>query len=139
MPGLCQQTENKMTQKKLWEEEIPNWLEILDRLKEVNKIDADNYFISDIENDYKELSLEDEAKKFSLYWSGKRKLKTNRKGSWKLGWRNWLNKALKQEENYGRFKEKSKKNTKSAEYPSAEELEEERRKRAYRKKRRYEN
>ena len=128
-----------MTQKKLWEEEIPNWLEILDRLKEVNKIDADNYFISDIENDYKELSLNDEAKKFSLYWSGKRKLKTNRKGSWKLGWRNWLQKALKQEENYGRFKEKSKENTKSAEYPSTEELEEERRKRAYRKKRRYEN
>ena len=58
MPGLCQQTDNKMTQKKLWEEEIPNWLEILDRLEEVNKIDADNYFISDIENDYKELSLE---------------------------------------------------------------------------------
>ena len=128
-----------MTQKKLWEEEIPNWLEILDRLEEVNKIDADNYFISDIENDYKELSLNDEAKKFSLYWSGKRKLKTNRKGSWKLGWRNWLQKALKQEENYGRFKEKSKKNTKSAEYPSTEELEEERRKRAYRNKRRYEN
>ena len=128
-----------MTQKKLWEEEIPNWLEILDRLKEVNKIDADNYFISDIENDYKELSLEDEAKKFSLYWSGKRKLKTNRKGSWKLGWRNWLQKALKQEENYGRFKEKSKENTKSAEYPSTEELEEERRKRAYRNKRRHEN
>ncbi len=128
-----------MTQKKLWEEEIPNWLEILDRLKEVNKIDADNYFISDIENDYKELSLNDEAKKFSLYWSGKRKLKTNRKGSWKLGWRNWLQKALKQEENYGRFKEKSKENTKSAEYPSTEELEEERRKRAYRNKRRYEN
>ena len=25
-----------MTQKKLWEEEIPNWLEILDRLEEVN-------------------------------------------------------------------------------------------------------
>ena len=128
-----------MTQKKLWEEEIPNWLEILDRLKEVNKIDADNYFISDIENDYKELSLEDEAKKFSLYWSGKRKLKTNRKGSWKLGWRNWLQKALKQEENYGRFKEKSKENTKSAEYPSTEELEEDRRKRAYRNKRRHEN
>ena len=63
MPGLCQQTDNKMTQKKLWEEEIPNWLEILDRLEEVNKIDADNYFISDIENDYKELSLNDEAKK----------------------------------------------------------------------------
>ena len=128
-----------MTQKKLWEEEIPNWLEILDRLEEVNKIDADNYFISDIENDYKELSLEDEAKKFSLYWSGKRKLKTTRKGSWKLGRRNWLQKALKQEENYGRFKEKSKKNTKSTEYPSAEELEEARRKSAYRKKRRYGN
>ena len=128
-----------MTQKKLWEDEIPNWLEILDRLEEVNKDDADNYFLSDIENDFKELSLKDEAKKFSLYWSGKRKLKTNRKGSWKLGWRNWLQKALKQEENYGRFKEKSKENTKSAEYPSTEELEEERRKRAYRKKRRYEN
>ena len=97
-----------MTQKKLWEDEIPNWLEILDRLEEVKKEDADNYFISDIENDFGELSLNDEAKKFSLYWSGKRKLKTNRKGSWKLGWRNWLNKALKQKENYGRFKEKSK-------------------------------
>ena len=84
-----------MTQKKLWEDEIPNWLEILDRLEEVKKEDADNYFISDIENDFGELSLNDEAKKFSLYWSGKRKLKTNRKGSWKLGWRNWLNKAIK--------------------------------------------
>ena len=105
-----------MTQKKLWEDEIPNWLEILDRLEEVKKEDADNYFISDIENDFGELSLNDEAKKFSLYWSGKRKLKTNRKGSWKLGWRNWLNKAIKQKENYGRFKEKSKENTRPSEY-----------------------
>ena len=127
-----------MTQKKLWEDEIPNWLEILDRLEEVKKEDADNYFISDIENDFGELSLYDEAKKFSLYWSGKRKLKTNRKGSWKLGWRNWLNKAIKQKENYGRFKEKSKENTKSSEYQRSEEyLEEVRKKRAYRDKRRY--
>jgi len=127
-----------MTQKKLWEDEIPNWLEILDRLEEVKKEDADNYFISDIENDFGELSLNDEAKKFSLYWSGKRKLKTNRKGSWKLGWRNWLNKAIKQKENYGRFKEKSKENTRSSEYQRSEEyLEEVRKKRAYRDKRRY--
>ena len=127
-----------MTQKKLWEDEIPNWLEILDRLEEVKKEDADNYFISDIENDFRELSLNDESKKFSLYWSGKRKLKTNRKGSWKLGWRNWLNKAIKQKENYGRFKEKSKENTKSSEYQRSEEyLEEVRKKRAYRDKRRY--
>ena len=127
-----------MTQKKLWEDEIPNWLEILDRLEEVKKEDADNYFISDIENDFGELSLIDEAKKFSLYWSGKRKLKTNRKGSWKLGWRNWLNKAIKQKENYGRFKEKSKENTRSSEYQRSEEyLQEVRKKRAYRDKRRY--
>ena len=52
MPDLCQQIDNNMTQKKLWEDEIPNWLEILDRLEEVKKEDADNYFISDIENDF---------------------------------------------------------------------------------------
>ena len=127
-----------MTQKKLWEEETPNWLEILDRLNEVEKKDADNFFISDIENDYKELSLEDEAKKFSLYWSGKRKLKTNRKGSWKLGWRNWLNKAIRQKENYGRFKEKPKEDSGSSEYQRSEEyLKEVRRKKADRDKRRY--
>ena len=127
-----------MTQKKLWEEETPNWLEILDRLNEVEKKDADNFFISDIENDFKELSLEDEAKKFSLYWSGKRKLKTNRKGSWKLGWRNWLNKAIRQKENYGRFKEKPKEDSGSSEYQRSEEyLKEVRRKKADRDKRRY--
>tara|TARA_S200000501_G_C20536691_1_gene618195 strand:- start:44 stop:436 length:393 start_codon:yes stop_codon:yes gene_type:complete len=127
-----------MTQKKLWEDEVPNWLEILDRLNEVEKKDADDFFISDIENDFKELSLEDEAKKFCLYWSGKRKLKTNRKGSWKLGWRNWLNKAINQKENYGRFKEKSKKNTRSSEYQRSDEyLEETRREKAARDKRRY--
>ena len=69
MPDLCQQIDNNMTQKKLWEDEIPNWLEILDRLEEVKKEDADNYFINDIENDFGELSLNDEAKKFSLYLS----------------------------------------------------------------------
>ena len=41
MPDLCQQIDNNMTQKKLWEDEIPNWLEILDRLEEVKKEDAD--------------------------------------------------------------------------------------------------
>ena len=129
-----------MTQKKLWEDEIPNWLEILDRLEEVKKEDADNYFISDIENDFGELSLNDEAKKFSLYWSGKRKLKTNRKGSWKLGWKNWLNKALRQKKYYERSKERPTENTKSSEYQRSKEyLKEVSRKRAERHRRRYGN
>tara|TARA_B100000965_G_C19408511_1_gene676539 strand:+ start:335 stop:721 length:387 start_codon:yes stop_codon:yes gene_type:complete len=127
-----------MVQKKIWEDEVPEWLDILDRLEEVNKEDADNNFINDIEEDFNKLLIVDEAKKFVYYWSGKRKLKTNRKGSWKLGWKNWLNKALRQKENYERSKKKSGEYSKSSEYQrSREYLEEVQRKRNERNRRRY--
>ena len=138
LPDLCQPIGNKMVQKKIWEDEVPEWLDILDRLEEVNKEDADNNFINDIEEDFGKLLIVDEAKKFVYYWSGKRKLKTNRKGSWKLGWKNWLNKALRQKENYERSKKKSGEYSKSSEYQrSREYLEEVQRKRNERNRRRY--
>ena len=138
LQDLCQPTENNMVQKKIWEEEIPEWLKILDRLDEVNSEDADANFIKDIDEDFNEILVVDEAKKFVYYWSGKRKLKTNRKGSWKLGWKNWLNKALRQKKYYERSKEKPRENSKSSEYKRSEEyLEEVRRKRAYRDRRKH--
>ena len=129
-----------MVQKKIWEEEIPEWLKILDRLDEVNSEDADANFIKDIDKDFNEILVVDEAKKFVYYWSGKRKLKTNRKGSWKLGWKNWLNKALRQKKYYERSKERPTENTKSSEYQRSKEyLKEVSRKRAERHRRRYGN
>ena len=129
-----------MVQKKIWEEEIPEWLKILDRLDEVNLEDADANFIKDIDEDFNEILVVDEAKKFVYYWSGKRKLKTNRKGSWKLGWKNWLNKALRQKKYYERSKERPTENTKSSEYQRSKEyLKEVSRKRAERHRRRYGN
>ena len=127
-----------MIQKKIWEDEIPEWLNILSRLNEVNAEDADDHFIKDIDEDYKEILIVDEAKKFVYYWSGKRKLKTNRRGGWKLGGKNWLNKALRQKKYYERSKEKPRENSKSSEYKRSEEyLEEVRRKRAYRDRRKH--
>ena len=129
-----------MVQKKIWEEEIPEWLKILDRLDEVNSEDADANFIKDIDKDFNEILVVDEAKKFVYYWSGRRKLKTNRKGSWKLGWKNWLNKALRQKKYYERSKERPTENTKSSEYQRSKEyLKEVSRKRAERHRRRYGN
>ena len=129
-----------MVQKKIWEEEIPEWLKILDRLEEVNSEDADANFIKDIDEDFNEILVVDEAKKFVYYWSGKRKLKTNRKGSWKLGWKNWLNKALRQKKYYERSKERPTENTKTSEYQRSKEyLKEVSRKRAERHRRRYGN
>ena len=129
-----------MVQKKIWEEDIPEWLKILDRLDEVNSEDADANFIKDIDEDFNEILVVDEAKKFVYYWSGKRKLKTNRKGSWKLGWKNWLNKALRQKKYYERSKERPTENTKSSEYQRSKEyLKEVSRKRAERHRRRYGN
>ena len=129
-----------MVQKKIWEEEIPEWLKILDRLDEVNSEDADANFIKDIDEDFNEILVVDEAKKFVYYWSGRRKLKTNRKGSWKLGWKNWLNKALRQKKYYERSKERPTENTKSSEYQRSKEyLKEVSRKRAERHRRRYGN
>ena len=140
MQDLCQPTENNMVQKKIWEEEIPEWLKILDRLDEVNSEDADANFIKDIDEDFNEILVVDEAKKFVYYWSGKRKLKTNRKGSWKLGWKNWLNKALRQKKYYERSKERPTENTKTSEYQRSKEyLKEVSRKRAERHRRRYGN
>ena len=140
MQDLCQPTENNMVQKKIWEEEIPEWLKILDRLDEVNLEDADANFIKDIDEDFNEILVVDEAKKFVYYWSGKRKLKTNRKGSWKLGWKNWLNKALRQKKYYERSKERPTENTKTSEYQRSKEyLKEVSRKRAERHRRRYGN
>ena len=125
-----------MVQKKIWEEEIPEWLKILDRLDEVNSEDADANFIKDIDEDFNEILVVDEAKKFVYYWSGKRKLKTNRKGSWKLGWKNWLNKALRQKKYYERSKERPTENTKTSEYQRSKEyLKEVSRKRAERHRR----
>ena len=127
-----------MVQKKIWEEEIPEWLKILDRLDEVNLEDADANFIKDIDEDFNEILVVDEAKKFVYYWSGKRKLKTNRKGSWKLGWKNWLNKALRQKKYYERSKERPTENTKTSEYQRSKEyLKEVSQKRAERHRRRY--
>ena len=129
-----------MVQKKIWEEEIPEWLKILDRLDEVNSEDADANFIKDIDEDFSEILIVDEAKKFVYYWSGKRKLKTNRKGSWKLGWKNWLNKALRQKKYYERSKERPTENTKTSEYQRSKEyLKEVSQKRAERHRRRYGN
>ena len=129
-----------MVQKKIWEEETPEWLKILDRLDEVNSEDADANFIKDIDEDFNEILVVDEAKKFVYYWSGKRKLKTNRKGSWKLGWKNWLNKALRQKKYYERSKERPTENTKTSEYQRSKEyLKEVSRKRAERHRRRYGN
>ena len=129
-----------MVQKKIWEEEIPEWLKILDRLDEVNSEDADANFIKDIDEDFNEILVVDEAKKFVYYWSGKRKLKTNRKGSWKLGWKNWLNKALRQKKYYERSKERPTENTKTSEYQRSKEyLKEVSRKRGERHRRRYGN
>ena len=140
MQDLCQPTENNMVQKKIWEEEIPEWLKILERLDEVNSEDADANFIKDIDEDFNEILVVDEAKKFVYYWSGKRKLKTNRKGSWKLGWKNWLNKALRQKKYYERSKERPTENTKTSEYQRSKEyLKEVSRKRAERHRRRYGN
>ena len=140
LQDLCQPTENNMVQKKIWEAELPEWLKILDRLDEVNSEDADANFIKDIDEDFSEILIVDEAKKFVYYWSGKRKLKTNRKGSWKLGWKNWLNKALRQKKYYERSKERPTENTKSSEYQRSKEyLKEVSRKRAERHRRRYGN
>ena len=51
-----------MVQRRIWEDEIPEWLNILNRLNEVNADDADIHFIKDIEEDYKEILIVDEAK-----------------------------------------------------------------------------
>ncbi len=123
----------------LWEDEIPEWLIVLDRLDEVDIGDADSNFLNDIESDYekiKSINLVDEAKKFVYYWSGARKLggKGKRKGSWKLGWRNWLDRQKRNEIKYGRVEEGSAKDRKGPDYGSKEHLQEARRRQEQRRK-----
>ena len=56
------------------------------KFKDIAKQKLTDDFIDEINNDYKNLPLLDEAKKFALYWTeGKRKLK-----NFRLAWRNWL-------------------------------------------------
>ena len=72
--------------------------------------------------------------KFVYYWSGKRKLKTNRKGSWKLGWKTGLIRLYKKY--YERSKERPTENTKTSEYQRSKEyLKEVSRKRAENRRR----
>ena len=76
----------------------------------------------------------DEAKKFVYYWSGKRKLKTKRKGTWKLGWRNWMDRAKRQNIKHERVKSRTTENSESGDYfRSKEYLQEVRRKQQERK------
>ena len=129
----------KPVQGELWESEYPEWLIILDRLNEVNISEADNNFIKDIEKDYESIDIVDEAKKFEYYWSGRKKLKTNQKGSWKLGFKNWLSKTKRDKENYERTKQRATKNSTTNNYfRSKEYLQEVRRKQESRRSRKSE-
>ena len=124
----------KEKQSLLWEKELPEWLLILDRLDEVDISEADSNFINDIDEDYQSLRIIDEAKKFVYYWSGKRKLKTKRKGTWKLGWRNWLDRAKRQNIKHERIKSRTTENSEPGDYfRSKEYLQEVRRKQQERK------
>jgi len=126
----------KPFQGELWEPEYPEWLIILNRLNEVNISEADNNFIKDIEKDYESIDIVDEAKKFEYYWSGRKKLKTNQKGSWKLGFKNWLSKTKRDKENYERTKQRATKNSTTNNYfRSKEYLQEVRRKQESRRSR----
>lgn len=69
---------------------IPEWLKIIDRdgilVKNTNHPKMQQY-ISEVESDYADISLISEAKKYSLWWEGKKSKKP------KLAFRNWLDKA----------------------------------------------
>ena len=72
----------------------PDWLEIIDLttdvglVKNVEHLSVKDY-ISEIENDFKNVDLLAEAKKYHLWWEGKKAKKP------KLAFRNWLEKASK--------------------------------------------
>ena len=56
------------------------------KFKNIAKQKLTEDFVTEINNDYKNIPLLDEAKKFALYWNeGNRKLK-----NFRLAWRNWL-------------------------------------------------
>ena len=70
----------------------PEWLEIIDLTTDVNLVENANHpsiveYISDIEKDFASIDLLAEAKKYALWWEGKKASKP------KLAFRNWLEKA----------------------------------------------
>ena len=74
----------------------PKWLEIIDLTTDVKLVENANHsqvvnYIKDIENDFSGVDLVAEAKKYQLWWEGKKAKKP------KLAWRNWLEKASKHE------------------------------------------
>ena len=74
----------------------PKWLQIIDLTTDVKLVENANHsqvvsYINDIENDFKGVDLVAEAKKYQLWWEGKKAKKP------KLAWRNWLEKASKNE------------------------------------------
>ena len=83
---------------KNYKEELkaPEWLEIIDLTTDVGLVENANHpqiqnYISDIEKDFPHVDLVSEAKKYSLWWEGKKAKKP------KLAFRNWLEKAKKNE------------------------------------------
>tara|TARA_R100001510_G_scaffold7106_1_gene5517 strand:- start:3279 stop:3986 length:708 start_codon:yes stop_codon:yes gene_type:complete len=83
---------------KNYKEELtaPEWLQIIDLTTDVGLVENANHpqiqnYISDIEKDFPHVDLVSEAKKYSLWWEGKKAKKP------KLAFRNWLEKANKNE------------------------------------------
>ena len=81
---------------KNYKEELttPEWLQIIDLTTDVELVENANHpqiqnYISDIEKDFPHVDLVSEAKKYSLWWEGKKAKKP------KLAFRNWLEKASK--------------------------------------------
>jgi len=73
---------------------VPEWLKVVDLTTEVSLVQNANLptvkdYISDIEKDFANIDLISEAKKYSLWWEGKKAKKP------KLAFRNWLEKASK--------------------------------------------
>jgi len=71
---------------------IPEWLKTVDLTTDVNLVENANHpsiveYISDIEKDFASIDLLAEAKKYALWWEGKKASKP------KLAFRNWLEKA----------------------------------------------
>ena len=68
----------------------PKWLEIVDKdgtlVKNTNHPQIQQY-VSEVETDYEGIDLVSEAKKYALWWEGKKSKKP------KLAFRNWLDKA----------------------------------------------
>ena len=87
----------------------PEWLQIVDTdgtlVKNTNHPQIQQY-ISEVETDYNGIDLVSEAKKYSLWWEGKKSKKP------KLAFRNWLDKA--KESQNGTFKKRTTKGRSTA-------------------------